>query len=116
MALTSAQSILDAIAGIENETKPAQEAAAAQVEADFKVQQAALKDAAAKGRKHSIGDMMKSAVASSHAQAIASHPDFPILAQDGGVQALVSALTNQAGKVLQGIKGSGHNPVTTLGD
>ena len=42
-------------------------------------------------------------------EAIASHPDFPALASDNGVQQLVGALTNQVGKVLNGIKGSGQN-------
>lgn len=112
MMTATAQAILDAIATIEatvgktaEKDKDAQKKLMAQVPGGTNLPGAP-----------SLTDMMKTTLQHPQIQALASHPDFPALAQDSGVQSLVSALTNQVGQILQGIKGSGHNTQTTLGD
>lgn len=56
-----------------------------------------------------LASMMRDHLSSPAIQELTAHPDFPALAGDNGVQALVTALTNQVGHVLNGIKGSGQN-------
>lgn len=111
MAAT-AQAILDTIAGIEAATGKQSD----KTKEEQQKMLAGLPGKVTVPGTPSLGDMMKTTLQHPQMQALVSHPDFPALAQDSGVQSLVSALTNQVGQVLQGIKGSGQNVVTTLGD
>lgn len=103
----SAQAILDTIAAIEAVTSS----------------ESAASNSAAKSKytpklpgPPPIQDLLRETLASDSAKKLAAHPDFPALSKDGGVQALVSAMTNQVGHLLNSIRGSGHDNQTTLGD
>jgi hypothetical protein len=111
----SAQSILDTIASIE-EAIPAQEDKHKARQKELLANTPGRIDTAGIPGVPGLADIMRDTLNHPKMLELASHPDFPALAQDSGVQSLVSALTNQVGKVLQGIKGSGQNTYTTLGD
>jgi len=65
--------------------------------------QLAANDRATNALDSDLASLMKQTFNSPDMLKLASHPDFPALAQDGGVQQLVSSLTNQVGSVLSGL-------------
>lgn len=105
---SSAQAILDAVASIEA-AMPKQEEKDKKAAQDRMAEVPGAPDIPTSTKVPSLQAMLKTTIDHPQMQALASHPDFPALAQDSGVQALVTALTNQVGHVLNGIKGSGQN-------
>jgi len=57
----------------------------------------------------SLAELMKTTINGADMKNLAAHPDFPLLAQDTGIQQLVAGLTNQVGKVLSGYNGNSGN-------